>query len=40
MSSYLGGDVGEPDLVAGQGGQVHEQAGEAVVGAVGRVVLV
>ena len=32
--------AGEPDLVAGQGGQVLEQAAEAAVGAAGRVVLV
>jgi hypothetical protein len=31
---------GVPDLVAGQGGQVREQAAEAVVGLPGRVVLV
>jgi hypothetical protein len=34
-----GAGAGEPDLVAGQGGQVLEQAAEAVVGAAGRVVL-
>ena len=31
--------AGEPDLVAGQGGQVLDQAAEAVVGAAGRFVL-
>ena len=35
-----GGGAGEADLVAGQGGQVLEQAAEAVVGLPGRVVLV
>src|SRR4029077_20048740 len=36
-----GGDLGagEPDLVAGQGGQVLQQAAEAAVGLPGRVVL-
>jgi hypothetical protein len=34
-----GAGAGEPDLVAGQGGQVLEQALEAAVGAAGRVVL-
>jgi len=34
-----GGGAGEADLVAGQGGQVLEQAAEAVVGLPGRVVL-
>jgi hypothetical protein len=34
-----GAGAGEPDLVAGQGGQVLEQAAEAAVGAAGRVVL-
>ena len=32
--------AGEADLVAGQGGQVLEQAAEGVVGLAGRVVLV
>jgi hypothetical protein len=32
--------AGEPDLVAGQGGQVAEQAAEAAVGLPGRVVLI
>jgi hypothetical protein len=31
--------AGEADLVAGQGGQVLEQAAEAAVGAAGRIVL-
>ena len=35
-----GGCAGEADLVAGQGGQVGEQAAEAAVGAAGLVVLV
>src|SRR5580658_4174142 len=34
-----GAGSGEADLVAGQGGEVLEQAAEAVVGAAGRVVL-
>ena len=34
-----GAGAGEPDLVAGQGGQVLDQAAEAVVGLSGRVVL-
>ena len=34
-----GGGAGEPDLVAGQGGQVGEQAPEAAVGAAVLVVL-
>ena len=34
-----GAGAGEPDLVAGQGGQVLEQAAEAAVGLPGRVVL-
>src|SRR6266542_2732485 len=34
-----GGGAGEPDLVAGQGGQVGEQAAEAAVGAAVLVVL-
>ena len=34
-----GRGAGEPDLVAGQGGQVLDQAAEAVVGAAGLVVL-
>src|SRR5216684_1261691 len=33
------GRAGEPDLVAGQGGEVGEQAAEAAVGAAGLVVL-
>ena len=37
---HLGAGAGEPDLVAGQGGQVAEQAAEAAVGAAGRIVLV
>ena len=36
----LGGGAGEPDLVAGQGGQVLEQATDAAVGLPGRAVLV
>ena len=35
-----GPGAGKPDLVAGQGGQVLDQAAEAAVGAAGRVVLV
>jgi hypothetical protein len=35
----VGGGSGEPDLVAGQGGQVVDQAAEAAVGAAARVVL-
>ena len=35
----LRGGAGEADLVAGQGGQVLDQAAEAVVGLPGRVVL-
>jgi hypothetical protein len=34
-----GAGAGEPDLVAGQGGQLLDQAAEAVVGLPGRVVL-
>ena len=37
---YLGAGAGEPDLVAGQGGQVLQQIAEAAVGAAGRVALV
>ena len=35
----VGAGTGEPDLVAGQGGQVLDQVLEAAVGAVGRVML-
>ena len=36
----LGGGAGKADLVAGQGGQVPDQAAEAPVGLPGRVMLV
>ena len=36
---HLGAGAGEPDLVAGQGGQVLQQAAEAAVGLPGRVVV-
>ena len=41
LGEHRDGDLGSgvPDLVAGQGGQVLEQAAEAVVGLPGRVVL-
>src|SRR5207302_10389619 len=41
LGEHRGGDLGagEPYLVAGQGGQVVQQAAEAAVGAAGRVVL-
>ena len=42
LGEHVGDGVGagEPDLVAGQGGQVLEQAAEAAVGPAGRIVLV
>ena len=41
LGEHRDGDLGagEPDLVAGQGGQVLQQAAEAAVGLPGRVVL-
>ena len=41
LGEHRDGDLGpgEADLVAGQGGQVVQQAAEAAVGAAGRVVL-
>ena len=41
LGEHRDGDIGAgvPDLVAGQGGQVLEQAAEAAVGLPGRVVL-